>query len=67
MKPYQSNGTVKIQEQGVMLTCEAGHSMIPRVVEALPEGMISAIQMTRPHLGDVFLHLTGESLSEDKL
>jgi ABC-2 type transport system ATP-binding protein len=58
---------VKIQEQGVMLTCQAGHSMIPRVVEALPEGMISAIQMTRPHLGDVFLHLTGESLSEDKL
>ena len=57
----------KIQDQTVTLSCEAGHQMIPRIVEALPDGMISAIQMTRPHLGDVFLHLTGESLSEDKI
>jgi ABC-2 type transport system ATP-binding protein len=49
----------------VTLTCEEGHTLIPRIVEALPSGEIHSIQMTRPNLGDVFLHLTGETLSEE--
>ena len=56
---------VKTFAGGVTFTCDVGHSLIPRVVEALPEGSVQSIQMTRPNLGDVFLHLTGENLSED--
>ena len=51
----------------VTLTCEEGHTLIPRIVEALPSGEIHSIQMTRPNLGDVFLHLTGETLSEESV
>lgn len=49
----------------VHLTTEQGHELIPRIVETLPEGSVQSINMTRPHLGDVFLHLTGDRLVEE--
>ena len=52
-------------EQGLSVVSEAGHELIPRLVEALPKGSVRAIQLTKPNLGDVFLHLTGASLAED--
>lgn len=57
---------VHTSEQGLTLQCERGHALIPRVVEALPDGSVQSIQLTRPHLGDVFMHLTGASLSEEQ-
>ena len=52
-------------EGGVSCHCEAGHQLIPRVVEALPEGALHSVQLQRPHLGDVFLKLTGAQLAEE--
>ena len=52
----------------VHLRCEEdqqGHTLIPKIMEIMQQGEVQAIQMSRPHLGDVFLHLTGELLSED--
>ena len=60
IEPLLADGQLK-------LTAEEGHSLIPRIVEALPQGSIHSINMTRPHLGDVFLHLTGEKLAEESL
>jgi len=56
---------VSASELGVSLTSEEGHTLIPRVVEALPSGSVHSIQLSRPNLGDVFLHLTGASLTEE--
>ena len=56
---------VSVTEQGFTLKSDHGHVLIPRVVEALPPKSVHAIQLTRPHLGDVFLHLTGASLAEE--
>jgi ABC-2 type transport system ATP-binding protein len=56
---------VSVTEQGFTLKSDHGHILIPRVVEALPPKSVHAIQLTRPHLGDVFLHLTGASLAEE--
>jgi len=52
-------------DSAVTIKSEAGHELIPRIVEALPSGSVEAIQLSRPNLGDVFLHLTGASLSEE--
>ena len=54
-----------ISDGQLKITAEEGHSLIPRIVELLPEGSVTSINMTRPHLGDVFLHLTGERLTEE--
>lgn len=56
---------VKVIRGHLHLTAEEGHTLIPRIIEALPEGVVQSINMTRPHLGDVFLHLTGEQLAEE--
>ena len=60
LEPMISDGQLK-------LTVEEGHSLIPRLVELLPKGSIHSINMTRPDLGDVFLHLTGEQLAEESI
>lgn len=56
---------VQTHELGVSFKSDNGHTLIPRVVEALPHGSVHAIQLSRPNLGDVFLHLTGASLTEE--
>ena len=60
LEPIVSEGQIK-------LTVEEGHSLIPRLVELLPKGSIHSINMNRPDLGDVFLHLTGEQLAEESV
>ena len=58
---------LSIHELGLNLISEEGHKLIPRIVEVLPSGSVSAIQLSRPNLGDVFLHLTGASLTEETI
>lgn len=48
----------------VVVERERGHELVPRLVEALPAGSIRALSMHRPDLSDVFVKLTGRSLSE---
>lgn len=50
----------------VVVECERGHEVIVRIVEALPGGQVRGISLRRPGLGDVFLKLTGSSLSESQ-
>jgi ABC-2 type transport system ATP-binding protein len=50
----------------VRVVSERGHELVPRVVEALPEGSLESVSVRRPGLGDVFLSLTGRGLLEDE-
>ena len=57
-----------VVDHSVHLRCESdqhGHTLIPKIMECMTVGEVQSIQMSRPHLGDVFLHLTGELLSEE--
>jgi len=49
----------------VVLHRERAHELIPRVVEALPEGALRSISMRHTGLGEVFLELTGHELDAD--
>lgn len=51
---------------GITLECERGHELIPRLVEAFPEGRLTAVNLHRPSLADVFLKLTGRALADDQ-
>ncbi|MCA9527626.1 MAG: ABC transporter ATP-binding protein, partial [Myxococcales bacterium] len=50
---------------GVRFRCDAGHTLIPRVVEAFPAGRLRAIHLKQPSLADVFLKLTGQTLEDE--
>jgi ABC-2 type transport system ATP-binding protein len=49
----------------VVIECERGHELIPRLVEALPPASVRSLSMHRPTLADVFVKLTGHSLGTD--
>ena len=61
------NLTPVINHGVIQITADEAHSLIPRIVELLPSKSVTSINMTRPHLGDVFLHLTGERLAEEQI
>jgi ABC-2 type transport system ATP-binding protein len=44
----------------------AGHSLIPRIVEAFPPGRLASVQLRKPTLADVFLKITGKLLGADR-
>jgi ABC-2 type transport system ATP-binding protein len=48
----------------LVLECERGHELVPRLIEALPPGSIRSLSMHRPDLSDVFVKLTGHSLDQ---
>ncbi|MGM0577303.1 MAG: ATP-binding cassette domain-containing protein [Myxococcota bacterium] len=50
----------------VHVTCERGHEVVVRIVEALPPGRLNAVSVRRPGLGDVFLERTGNTLDADE-
>lgn len=50
----------------VWVTCERGHALIPRLVERYGEGRLRSVSLRRPGLGDVFLKVTGASLSGEE-
>ncbi len=59
----------RIGQQGLMtvqLEVVAGHTWVPRLVEAFPEGTFAAITCRRPTLADAFFHLTGHALGLDE-
>jgi ABC-2 type transport system ATP-binding protein len=49
-------------EDKVLLRRDDAHRLIPRIVEALPPGLLHAISLRRTGLGEVFLELTGHEL-----
>lgn len=51
----------------VTVTCERGHELLVRIVEAFERGRIHAIALARPSLADVFLKLSGARLDEPAL
>jgi ABC-2 type transport system ATP-binding protein len=50
----------------VVLEHARGHELVPRIVEAFPEGTLSAVSVRRTGLGEVFLELTGKALDETR-
>lgn len=56
----------RLIEGGCTFRCTAGHTLIPRVVEALPKGRLRAVNLKRPSLADVFLKLTGHDLDKEE-
>lgn len=57
-RPARSRG------RQVIVECDAGHTLIPRLVEALPPGSLRSVVLRQPTLADAFFHLTGKSLDE---
>ena len=47
----------------VMIEAQRGHELIPRLVEALPDGSLRSVNMHPPTLADAFAKLTGKVLS----
>ncbi|MCC6746191.1 MAG: ABC transporter ATP-binding protein [Deltaproteobacteria bacterium] len=54
-----------ITHDGLLIEHDAGHELIPRLVEAFPAGRFSTVSLRRPSLADVFLKLTGQSLDDE--
>jgi len=52
-----------VHEGRVLLEREAGHTWVPRLVEALPNGRLQALSLRRPTLADAFFRLTGQALA----
>lgn len=44
---------------------DRGHEMIPRLVEQFPQHTFRSINIHRPTLGDVFMRLTGKTLTQE--
>jgi len=57
----------RVLDGKVLLRRERGHELIPRIVEALPEGALQSISLRRTGLGEVFLELTGHPLAEETM
>jgi ABC-2 type transport system ATP-binding protein len=54
----------QVRADGVHVEHEAGHALVPRIVEAFPPGRLRAVSIRRPTLADAYLALTGASLEE---
>jgi len=52
----------KVFENRVVLEQERAHELVPRIVNALPEGSLRSVSVRRAGLGEVFLELTGHAL-----
>ena len=51
----------RVTPDAVVIVCERGHALIPRIVEALPAGRLETVNLQRPSLAEVFSHLTGRA------
>lgn len=49
--PVELDGTLRLEQK-------AGHTFIPRLVEAFP-GLVTSVSVSKPSLEDVFVHHTG--------
>ncbi|MCB9475367.1 MAG: ABC transporter ATP-binding protein [Deltaproteobacteria bacterium] len=50
----------------LLIECEKGHEIIPRLVEAFPEGRFKSVSLRQASLADVFLKITGFALDDDQ-
>ncbi len=50
---------------GVYVSRERGHELVPRLVEAFPPGRLRTVSLRRPTLADAYLALTGGRLEEE--
>ena len=48
--------------RGLRLRLSGAHLVIPRLMEQLPVGLVTAVHLRQPTLGDVFVQLTGRQL-----
>jgi ABC-2 type transport system ATP-binding protein len=55
----------RVDGDGVVMECEKGHELIPRIVEAFPNGRLDSVSLRRPSLADVFLKMTGTGLDNE--
>lgn len=54
-----------LADNEILIECEKGHELIPRLVESFPHGRFSSISLRQPTLADLFLKITGHRLDED--
>jgi ABC-2 type transport system ATP-binding protein len=52
----------RLADGRVLIERERGHELVPRIVEAFPEGTLRSVAIRRAGLGEVFLELTGRDL-----
>lgn len=52
-------------DEAVFIECERGHELVPRLVEVVEAGRISAIELRQATLAEVFLRLTGRALAAE--
>ena len=51
--------------RGLRLRLSGAHLVIPRLMEELPRGLVKAVHLRQPTLGDVFVQLTGRQLEAE--
>ncbi len=56
---------VRASGDAVSIERERGHELVPRLVEAFPEGRFRSVSVRRPSLADAFLHVAGEDLAAE--
>jgi ABC-2 type transport system ATP-binding protein len=54
----------RVRPDGVQIEREAGHALVPRIVEVFPPGRLRSVSLRRPTLADAYLAVTGEALEE---
>jgi ABC-2 type transport system ATP-binding protein len=54
----------RVRDDGVHVEHPAGHTLVPRIVEAFPPGRLRAVSIRRPTLADAYLALTGARLED---
>jgi ABC-2 type transport system ATP-binding protein len=54
----------RVRPDGVQVERDAGHALVPRIVELFPPGRLRAVSLRRPTLADAYLAVTGEALEE---
>ncbi len=47
----------------IFVTCQSGHTLLPRIVESFEAGRLASLSLRQPSMADVFLHLTGAQLT----
>ncbi len=55
----------RLRPDGVTVERDAGHTLVPRIVELFPPGRLRAVSVRRPTLADAYLAVTGESLEAE--
>lgn len=54
---------VVIDGEEILVQSKEGHLLIPKLVEAFPQGVLTSVSLRQASMADVFLKLTGSALS----